>query len=75
MNPIYEIHKLAELYCPGSKGYNAKRRFLRMLKNEKDLWNRLEELNYRSYQRVFTPKQYEAIIKVLGEPEVYFESF
>lgn len=69
MKKSYEIDVLARLFCPGSAGYNAHRRFMRLLKSERSLWDKLVELDYRPYQRIFTPKQYDAIIEVLGEPD------
>ncbi len=69
MKKSYEIAVLAQLYCPGSAGYNAQRRFMRLLKSERALWQKLLELDYRPYRRTFTPKQYNAIIETLGEPD------
>ncbi len=69
MKNIYDIAELAHLYCPGSIGYNAQRRFVRLLKSEKELWDCLCALHYRPYQRALTPKQYAAITAVLGDPD------
>lgn len=69
MKKSYEIAVLALLFCPGTAGYNAQRRFMRLLKSERTLWQKLDELDYHPYQRTFTPKQYNAIIEVLGEPD------
>lgn len=35
----------------------------------KGFWQQLKQLHFHAYQRTLTPKQYEAIINVLGEPD------
>lgn len=65
----YEIAELAMVYYQCTNPRNAQRRFMRLLKSEKDLWERLKGLHFHAYQRTFTPKQYAAVIEVLGEPD------
>lgn len=65
----YVIAELAMAYFPNSNARNAQRCFKRRLKSEKDLWEKLKNLHLQSHQRTFTPKQYEAVIEVFGEPD------
>ena len=72
---IYDVTRLAALYFPESTEKNARRRFLKVLRSEKDLWLSLEGLHLKTYQRSFTPRQYELIIDTLGKPEQTDEDF
>ena len=65
----YDVTALAALYFPESSRPNARRRLLKVLRAERDLWDKLTALHFKSWQRNFTPRQYEAIIDILGEPE------
>lgn len=70
MRSHYAISDLAMAYFPlCSTPRNAQRCFMRLLKSEKDLWQQLKQLHFHAYQHTLTPKQYEAIINVLGEPD------
>lgn len=66
---MYEITRLASLYFPDSTQKNARRRFFKVLREERDLWARLTELHVCEWQRTFTPKQYELVINTLGKPQ------
>lgn len=65
----YDITGLATRYYPDSTEKNARRRFLRTLKNERDLWTQLAKMNFSKFQRALTPRQYDEIIAVLGKPD------
>lgn len=65
----YVIAELAMAYFQSSNARNAQRCFKRRLKSERDLWEKLKNLHFHAYQRTFTPKQYEAVIEVFGEPD------
>lgn len=71
----YDVTALAALYFPESTRPNARRRLIKVLRTEKDLWQRLTELHFRSWQRDFTPRQYEAVIDILGLPENEADDF
>ena len=71
----YEVAALAALYFPESSSRNARRRFMNMLQGELDLWRRLQEVHFRLHQRCLTPKQYEMIIDVLGQPEAQHSEY
>ena len=70
---IYDITMMGKQYFPDSSHKNARRRFISLLQSERDLWKRLCALHFKSYQRSFTPRQYEMVIDVLGKPE-YMDS-
>ena len=72
---FYDVTRLASDYFPDSTARNARRRFLHLLTSEKDLWQRLNEMHFKPYQRSFTPRQYELIIDILGRPERYDNDF
>ncbi|MCD8318821.1 MAG: DUF4248 domain-containing protein [Paraprevotella sp.] len=65
----YDVTNLATLYFPDSTEKNARRRFFKVLRAERDLWERLTALHFGTYHRSFTPKQYEMVIDTLGKPE------
>ena len=65
----YDITGLALMYYPESSEKNARRRFIKTLKSERDLWQQLASMNFSKFQRVLTPKQYTAIITVFGKPD------
>lgn len=65
----YDITGLSQMYFPDSTEKNARRRFLKTLKSERDLWLQLAGMNFSKFQRVLTPRQYEVIIAVLGKPD------
>lgn len=65
----YNISQLAMSYCETGDMTNARRRLNYMLRTDPELWEELQRAHYRSRQRVFTPRQYELIVKYLGEPE------
>lgn len=71
----YDVTALAALYFPESSRPNARRRLLKVLRAERDLWDKLTALHFKSWQRNFTPRQYEAIINILGEPETGADDF
>lgn len=64
----YNITQLAMIYCETYDPANARRRLNYMLRTDPELWDELQRAHYRSRQRYFTPKQYELIVKYLGEP-------
>lgn len=66
---MYDITHLATLYFPDSTERNARRRFLKMLKGERDLWEQLAGLGFGCYRRSLTPRQYDLIIRTLGKPD------
>lgn len=65
----YNITQLAMIYCDSYDPSNARRRLNYMLRTDPELWEELMRAHYRCRQRCFTPKQYELIVKYLGEPE------
>lgn len=65
----YNITTLAMSYCETYNPANARRRLNYMLRNDPELWAELQQAHYHSRQRCFTPKQYEVIVKYLGEPD------
>lgn len=65
----YDITGLALKYYPESTEKNARRRFIKSLKGERDLWKKLGTMNFSKFQRVLTPKQYEMIIEAFGQPD------
>ena len=65
----YDITGLALMYYRESSGKNARRRFIKTLRSEGDLWTSLAHMNFSKFQRVFTPRQYDAIIDVFGSPD------
>lgn len=72
---IYDVTRLATLYFPDSTRPNARRRLLKVLRAERDLWNRLTALHFDSWQRSFTPRQYRLVIDILGKPEEADDDF
>lgn len=72
---IYDVSRLASCYFPDSSVRNARRRFIHLLTCERDLWQRLDELHFKPYQRTFTPRQYELIIDILGRPDCLDNDF
>lgn len=71
----YDITALALMYYPDSSTKNARRRFVKTLRSERLLWRQLAEMNFTKFQRVLTPKQYEAIVGVLGTPDITDDGF
>lgn len=71
----YDVTALAILYFPDSTEANARRRFFKVLRSEKDLWQQLTALHFGPWQRTFTPRQYEMVIDILGRPEAADEDY
>lgn len=69
MKSHYVISELAMAYFQNANPRNAQRCFMRLLKSERNLWQQLKQLHFHAYQRTLTPKQYEAILNVLGKPD------
>lgn len=69
MANVFSVAETAMMFFPESLPQNALRRFRYMLKSDPDLWKALQEARFRSHQRMFTPMQYEIIVRFLGEPE------
>lgn len=69
MANIYSVAEVALLFFPESLPQNALRRFRYLLKGDPALWQALTEARFRSHQRMFTPMQYEIIVRFLGEPD------
>ena len=65
----YDLTRLPVLYFPDSTEKNARRRLLKTLQGERDLWEQLTALHFGRYQRTLTPRQYELIIRTLGLPD------
>lgn len=65
---VYTIAQTAQCFFPDSDSKNALRRFRYLLQSDRLLWQELIELHYKPYQRIFTPKQYDLIVKYLGSP-------
>lgn len=65
----YDITGLALMYYPESTEKNARRRFIKTLKSERDLWTLLAGMNFSKFQRLLTPRQYDAIMEVIGQPD------
>ncbi len=68
MTNVFSVAEVALMFFPESLPQNALRRFRYLLKGDPDLWNALSEARFHSHQRMFTPMQYEIIIRFLGEP-------
>ncbi len=64
----YNITEIAMSYCEVERPANARRRFNYVLRTYPELWDELKKVNYHSRQRYFTPKQYELVVRFLGEP-------
>lgn len=64
----YNITAVAQAYCEECDAPNARRRLNYMIRTYPELKEELEKANYRTRQRNFTPKQYEVLVKYLGEP-------
>lgn len=64
----YNITELAVAYCEIYDPANARRRLNYLLRTYPELWEELQKAHYRPRQRNFTPKQYELVVRFLGEP-------
>lgn len=64
----YQITAIAMDYCDVDRPANARRRFNYVLRTYPELWEELKKANYHTRQRYFTPKQYELVVRFLGEP-------
>ena len=71
----YDVTALAVQYFPDSTEANARRRFFKVLRAERDLWQRLADLHFGPWQRTFTPRQYEMVIDILGRPDAADEDY
>lgn len=66
--PIYNITEMAVAYFGSFDPANARRRLNYMMRTYPELWEELKRAHYHSRQRIFTPKQYELVVRFLGEP-------
>lgn len=64
----YNITDLAMAYYDSADQANARRRLNYALRTYPELWEELKKANYHTRQRYFTPKQYELVVRFLGEP-------
>lgn len=64
----YNITEIAMGYSDVGSPANARRRFNYAMRTYPELWEELIKANYRPRQRYFTPRQYELVVRFLGEP-------
>lgn len=67
-NQTYAITELAMLYFETSDGKNARRRLMRNMQQDRMMWEELLEARFQMRQRFFTPRQYEVVVRYMGEP-------
>ena len=67
MKAVY-MSDLAQLYFPRSTPRSASSQLHRWITLNTELMERLEELHFKPRQRALKPLQYEAIVRLLGEP-------
>ncbi|MCD7899773.1 MAG: DUF4248 domain-containing protein [Bacteroides sp.] len=64
----YTKAELARLYNPEQCVTVALKTLARWMKENEELVEELEAINYNKYRRSFTPKEVGIIVKYLGEP-------
>ena len=73
MNYEFEIRaytkkELALCYFPDSNPRTAVNHLMSWIQRCAPLWRQLQEMEYISTSKVFTPRQVRAIVEMLGEP-------
>lgn len=64
----YTKSELAHLYNPQMTVKNATQVLRRWIQHNQELHNALISLGYTDRSRIFTPRQVQLIIDILGEP-------
>ena len=64
----YAYCELALLYFPNSTKRSASVQLRRWIRNNNNLQEELNNIEYKRWQKLLTPKQVEIIIRFLGEP-------
>lgn len=60
--------ELAQLYFPNITKKSASAQLRKWIESDKFLRKQLTQVGYKFSQRLISPKQVEAIIKILGKP-------